>query len=88
MNRHEFMQELSKRTGFTQVLLNSIFDSAVEIMAEELKAGNRIVFNNLGIFSSKWLKERRLVSPQGEVVTKRAGLTPVFKFTKAFKERF
>lgn len=87
MDRREFMQELSKRTGLTQVLLNSIFDSAVDIMVEELKAGNRIVFNNLGIFSSKKVGERRLVSPQGKVVVKKAGRAPVFKFTKVFKER-
>lgn len=88
MNRHEFMQELSKRTGLTQVSLNTIFDSAVDILAEEMVAGNRVSFNSLGVFSSRITKERRLVSPQGKVIIKRAGRAPVFKFTKAFKGRF
>lgn len=88
MTKKEFMQRLSAETGLTQVLLNRIFDSALDIIAEELKSGGKVILKDLGVFRSKWLKERRKITPQGEVVTKRAGLTPAFKFSKDFKERF
>lgn len=87
MNRHEFMQELSARTGLTQVILNRVFDSAVDILAEQMHQGERVSFNNFGNFSSKYMKERRLVSPQGKVVIRKAKRAPVFHFTKNFKER-
>ncbi len=88
MTKKEFMQELSRRTGLTQVLLSRVFEETLDIITEEVSNGGRIVLNNFGIFSCKHLKKRRLVSPQGEVVIKSAGITPVFKFTKVFKERF
>ena len=87
MNRHEFMQELSRRTGLTQVTLNGVFDTALNIIAEEIHADRWVSFNDLGTFSSKYTKERRLVSPQGKVVIKKAGRVPVFKFTKVFKRK-
>lgn len=88
MTKHEFMQRLSAKTGFTQVSLNLIYQAALEIIADEIAQGGRIHLKDLGIFSSKWRKDRRLVTPRGEVVEKKAGVIPVFKFSKDFRERF
>lgn len=86
MTKHEFMQRLSAKTGLTQVTLNKVYNASVEILTEELRNGGRVYFTGFGHFSSKKTKNRRLVTPQGEVVIKKSRLEPVFKFAREYVE--
>lgn len=87
MNKHRFFQELSKRTGFTQKALLDIFRNAYDIVCEELNNGGSVTFVGFGSFETRRSKEKRYITPQGEVKVAPPRVNPVFRVGKEFKKR-
>lgn len=87
MNRKEFINVVSKKYPINkkelEVMLEVIFDTIIS----KLKDGEKIKFNNFGVFELKQAKERKARNPQtGEEIVVPSHVKPVFKFSKKVKE--
>ena len=63
MNNKSFIQELARRTGYTNVETQRMVSSFVSAMGDSFQEGESVVINNLGTFEVKKRLERIIVNP-------------------------
>ena len=63
MNNKNFIQELARRTGYTNAETQRMVSSFVSAMGDSFQEGESGVINNLGTFEVKKRLERIIVNP-------------------------
>ena len=63
MNNKNFIQELARRTGYTNAETQRMVSSFVSAMGDSFQEGESVVINNLGTFEVKKRLERIIVNP-------------------------
>ena len=63
MNNKNFIQELARRTGNTNVETQRMVSSFVSARGDSFQEGESVVINNLGTFEVKKRLERIIVNP-------------------------
>ena len=63
MNNKHFIQELSRRSGYTMAETQKIVSAFVSAMSDSFQEGEAITINNLGTFEVKKRLERIVVNP-------------------------
>lgn len=87
MNKKEFIETLSKKTGLNKKESANALNSTLEIITEALVKGESVNFVGFGKFSVHNRAERMGRNPQtGESMKIPATKTPTFKAGKSFKE--
>ena len=87
MNKTEFISAVFERTNLKKVQVKDAIDAALEIIQEQVAAGESVDFVGFGSFCSTELKEREGINPKTkEKITIPAKVAPKFKAGKAFKD--
>ena len=77
------MEDISLRTGLTQVETKTIVESFLDALVKGLMQGNNIEIRGFGRFKLKERKQRSARNPRtGETVVINAGTKPVFEASK------
>ena len=63
MNNRDFIAELARRSGYTQVDTQKMVTCIVEEMGEHFESGAIVQINNFGTFEVKKRWERIIVNP-------------------------
>lgn len=63
MNNKNFIQELARRTSYTNAETQRMVSSFVSAMGDSFQEGESVVINNLGTFEVKKRLERIIVNP-------------------------
>lgn len=89
MNKSEFLKAVAEKANLTQKQAGAAYDAAYEVLAEVLKAGDKLQLIGLGTAEVKVKPAREGVNPATKAKIKiPACKVPSFKFGKAFKELF
>lgn len=88
MNKEQVAQKLAEKIGVTKKDAVESIDALIEIISEELVAGESVNIVNFGKFEAKMRKERVGRNPQTkEEMTIEAQRTVRFQVGKGLKER-
>ena len=86
MNTYEFVSKLAANNGLTKKVNTQVLKSFLEVMAEELEKGERVVFTDFGVFETKVRKGREVKDPRnGDPIIVPDKTTIKFKPGKALK---
>ncbi len=87
MNKKQLVKRTSEKLNLTQKECLDCIDTIVAIIKSELVKGESVVLGDLGRFSLKSYKERKIYNPIiKQSVLQSAKIVPVFKCSKNFKE--
>ncbi len=87
MNRKELIDRLSEKTGLAKKQSDQFLRAFMEIVEEELRAGNNISLVGFGTFKVASRKARTAKNPRTkETIQIPAKNVPVFKFSKSLKD--
>lgn len=87
MNKAEFVAELAKRIELPKTKSKLALEATLDIIQEQVAAGESVEFVGFGSFVSTELQEREGRNPSnGEAMNIPARLVPRFKVGKTFKE--
>ena len=64
MNKLELIHRIVHETGLSRRQVTDVFESIIDTIISELKAGNEIKISGFGVFSSKLRHARNGVNPQ------------------------
>jgi nucleoid DNA-binding protein len=82
------VEEISNRTGLTQVDTKIVVESFLEAISKALSGGRNIEIRGFGRFKVKEKKARTARNPHtGESVQVEAGVKPVFEASKELKKK-
>ena len=88
MNKTELAKKVAESNSLTIKDASAILDSALNIIMDTVASGEEVQLFGFGSFSVKHRDERQGRNPAtGEAMTIAASNTPVFKASKAFKDR-
>ncbi|QJG66130.1 HU family DNA-binding protein [Mycoplasma phocoeninasale] len=88
MNKKELIVHVSEKTGFQQVLVETIFNEVITTITTEIVQGNNVSISGFGMFSSKFIPAKTKIHNITKVVLNiDAKLDPRFKFSAAYRER-
>lgn len=80
MNKEDIVSKVSKDTGYSQGIVNSVLESLLNNITEDLVAGNRVQLYGFGTFEPKQVKARVGRNPRkNEPVDIPARIVPSFK---------
>jgi DNA-binding protein HU-beta len=86
MQKTQFIAEVAERAGVSKKQARQVLDTALQLVAEQLQAGERVVLTGFGTFEVRDRRERRGVNPQTkEAMTIGATRTPGFSASNTFK---
>jgi len=86
MQKTEFIAEVAERAGVPKKQARQIIDTALDLIAEQLQSGERVVLTGFGTFEVRERRERRGVNPQTKTaMTIGATRTPGFSASNSFK---
>jgi DNA-binding protein HU-beta len=86
MQKTQFIAEVAERAGVPKKQAKQIIDTALTIIAEQLRHGERVVLTGFGTFEVRDRRERQGVNPQTkEAMTIAATRTPGFSASNSFK---
>lgn len=89
MNKGEFIKAIAGKAGATEKETAKVYDAMTEVIAEALKAGDKIQLVGFGTFELKDKPEREGINPAtGEKVTIKASKAPSLKFGQSYKDLF
>ena len=89
MNKTEFISEIAKKANLTQKDAAAAVQAFADVLADALKAGDKVALLNFASFELKKRPERKGINPlTKEPITIKASCDPVCKFGKAYKDRF
>ena len=88
MNKTELIKAIAGKAGLTQKDAVASVDAFIEVIADALKAGDKVAIANFGTFEIKAKAARTGFNP----ITKQpikiaASKAPALKFGKAFKDQ-
>ena len=88
LNRADLISEIASTTGQTKKVAGETFNTALEIIMNEVSRGNKVQILAFGTFESRTRKERTGRNPAtGEEMKIPAKNVPVFKPGTEFKNR-
>jgi DNA-binding protein HU-beta len=86
MQKTQFIAEVAERAGVSKKQARQVLDTALQLVAEQLQAGERVVLTGFGTFEVRDRRERLGVNPQTkEAMTIGATRTPGFSASNSFK---
>ncbi len=86
MQKTEFIAQIAERTGIPKKQARQVVDTALEIIAEQLQQGERVVLTGFGTFEVRERRERQGVNPQTKTPMRIAATrTPGFSASNSFK---
>lgn len=86
MNKTEFINVVSERTGESKATTKKIVDSVIDEITEQLKNGNEVQFVGFGTFKVTERSARDGINPStGQKISIPASKNPQFKSGKALK---
>ena len=86
MQKTEFIAEIAQRSGVSKKQAKHVLDTALHVIAEQLKAGERVVLTGFGTFEVRGRRERQGVNPQTKApMTIGATRTPGFSASNSLK---
>ena len=87
MNKAELIVALGQKTGLSKKDAEKALSAFVEVVTEQLKAGEKVQLVGFGTFESKERPARVARNPRtGEEITIAASKTASFKVGKALKD--
>lgn len=87
MNKKEFVDELSERTGLTKKDSREVLDESLDIITEALQDDEDVMFTGFGKFENRTRQSTTGRNPQtGEKMKIPAKIMPKFKAGKNLKE--
>ena len=87
MNKTELVAAIAKKTELSKKDAEKALKAFTDIVADELKKGEKVQLVGFGTFEARARKEREGKNPQnGEKVVIPAATIPAFKAGKAFKD--
>ena len=87
MQKTDFVRAVAERTGVSQKDARHVIDAALDIIAETLKAGEKVTLTGFGTFEVRQRQERSGVNPQTrQKITIPAGKTPGFSASSPLKQ--
>ncbi len=88
ITRKELIENISKKTGLSQVEVKSIVESFLEAIMDSICKGKDIELRGFGRFKTKEKKARIARNPRtGEKVNVEAGVKPKFEASKEILRR-
>ena len=88
MNKTELIAAVAEKTGTTRKDTEKTVNAMLDLIGEELAAGNRVQLVGFGVFETKHREPRIGRNPRTkEPVEIPASTVPVFKAGKALKEK-
>jgi DNA-binding protein HU-beta len=86
MQKTEFIAQVAERAGVPKKQARQIIDTALDLIAEQLQAGERVVLTGFGTFEVRHRQSRQGVNPQTkEAMTIEATQTPGFSASNSLK---
>ena len=86
MQKTEFIAQVADSAGVPKKQARQIIDTALDLIAEQLSAGNRVVLTGFGTFEVRNRQSRQGVNPQTkEAMTIEATMTPGFSASNSLK---
>ena len=86
MQKTEFIAEVADRAGVPKKQARQVLDTALELIAEQLQAGERVVLTGFGTFEMRRRQSRQGVNPQTkQPMTIEATQTPGFSASNSLK---
>lgn len=87
MQKTDFIKAVSERTGVSQKDTKQVIDAALDVIAEQLKAGEKVTLTGFGTFEVRQRQEREGVNPQTRAkITIPATSTPGFSASSTLKD--
>lgn len=87
MNKKEFVEQLSKKTGLSQKDARSALDSTLDLIVGCCKKKQKVTFTGFGTFEARKQKKTQRINPRtGKSFTVPAKNVPKFRAGKAFKD--
>ncbi len=89
MNKTEFIKAVAKKADISLKDATAAVEAYVEVVAEALKAGDKVAISNFGSYEIKDKPARDGFNPiTKQHITIAASKAPVLKFGKSFKDMF
>ena len=86
MNKTQFVDAVAQKSGLNKREAEAAVNAMTAVIADELKAGNKVQLIGFGTFEVKARAERNGRNPKtGETITIAASKTPSFSAGKALK---
>lgn len=86
MQKTQFIGEVAARAGVSKKQAKHVLDTALQIIAEQLQQGERVVLTGFGTFEVRSRRARRGVNPQTrQPMTINATRTPGFSASNSLK---
>lgn len=87
MQKTEFIRSVAERAGVSQKETKQVVDSALEVITEALKRGEKVTLTGFGTFEVRQRQEREGVNPQTrEKIKIAATTTPGFSASSTLKD--
>lgn len=87
MQKTDFIKAVAERTGVSQKETKQVVDTALEVIAETLKKGEKVTLTGFGTFEVRQRQEREGVNPQTRAKIKiPATMTPGFSASSTLKD--
>lgn len=87
MNKGEFIEAIAAKSNTPKNVTANVFNSMVDVITEQLKAGDKITLAGFGTFESRHKAAREARNPQtGEAVKVPERNVPKFNFGKNIKD--
>lgn len=86
MQKTEFIALVAERAGIPKKQARHVIDTALELIAEQLQAGERVILTGFGTFEVRSRQSRQGVNPQTkQAMTIDATRTPGFSASNSLK---
>ena len=86
MQKTEFIAQVAERAGVPKKQARQVLDTALDLIAEQLSEGNRVVLTGFGTFEVRSRQARQGVNPQTKEAMKiEATQTPGFSASNSLK---
>jgi DNA-binding protein HU-beta/integration host factor subunit beta len=87
VTKKDIVEEISRRTGLTQVETKAVLESLLESISNSLREGRNIEIRGFGRFKVRPKKPRTARNPRtGEVVQVQGGLKPIFEASRELRD--
>jgi DNA-binding protein HU-beta len=87
MQKTDFIKAVAERTGISQKETRQVIDAALDVIAEQLKKGEKVTLTGFGTFEVRHRQAREGVNPQTrQKITIAATRTPGFSASSTLKE--
>jgi len=87
VNKREFIEQLSKKTGLSKKAAREALDTALDLIVATTKKKKKVTFTGFGTFETRRQKSTKRINPRtGESLKVPAKFVPKFRAGKAFKD--